>query len=269
VHRLKGASREATMTTNRLPAQRHCSKGNSSRGLRTLLGLAALLGVSVTLGACQETAHELVMASTPDDYRFRHPIAIEEAHKSVVIFVGHARGGLTAPQQSDVIGLAQIWQREATGAIVADVPVDTPNASAAADAMRAVRSLLAASGVPPAAVTVHRYHPENPRLLPVIRLNYTRIAAVAGPCGLWPEDLGPSINNPDYADNRQYHNFGCANQRNLAAMIDNPADLVQPRSETPAYTARRTEAFEKYRKGTTTTTTYPEADKAKLSDTDK
>src|SRR5580658_7371315 len=73
VHRLKGASREATMTTNRLPAQRHCSKGNSSRGLRTLLGLAALLGVSVTLGACQETAHELVMASTPDDYRFRHP----------------------------------------------------------------------------------------------------------------------------------------------------------------------------------------------------
>jgi pilus assembly protein CpaD len=44
---------------------------------------------------------------------------------------------------------------------------------------------------------------------------------------------------------------------------------VQPRSETPAYTARRTEAFEKYRKGNTTTTAYPESDKAKLSDTDK
>ena len=252
------------MTTNRLPAQRYRSKG-----LRPLLGLAALLGVSVTLGACQETAHELVMASTPDDYRFRHPIAIEEANKSVVIFVGRARGGLTAPQQADVVGLAQIWQREATGAIVADVPVDTPNAPAAADAMRAVRSILAASGVPARAVTVHHYHPENPRLLPVIRLNYTRMAAVAGPCGLWPEDLGPSINNPEYSDNRQYHNFGCANQRNLAAMIDNPADLVQPRSETPAYTARRSEAFEKYRKGVTTTTVYPEADKAKLSDTDK
>jgi pilus assembly protein CpaD len=149
------------------------------------------------------------------------------------------------------------------------VPVDTPNAAAAADALRAIRSLLAAAGVPSAAVTVHKYHPDNPRLLPVIKLNYTRIAAVAGPCGVWPDDLGPSINNPDYADNRQYHNFGCANQRNLAAMIDNPSDLVQPRAETPAYTARRTEAFEKYRKGTTTTTVYPEADKAKLSDTDK
>jgi pilus assembly protein CpaD len=44
---------------------------------------------------------------------------------------------------------------------------------------------------------------------------------------------------------------------------------VQPASETPAYTARRTEGFEKYRKGTTTATIYPEAEKAKLSDTGK
>ena len=34
-------------------------------------------------------------------------------------------------------------------------------------------------------------------------------------------------------ENRPYWNFGCANQRNLAAMVDNPADLVQPRGETP------------------------------------
>ena len=33
--------------------------------------------------------------------------------------------------------------------------------------------------------------------------------------------------------------------------------------------ARRAVAFEKYRKGTTTATTYPEAEKAKLSDTGK
>ena len=86
---------------------------------------------------------------------------------------------------------------------------------------------------------------------------------------MWPPGLGPSLSNPDYFENKPYYNLGCANQRNLAAMIDNPSDLVQPRSETPAYTARRTEAFEKYRKGNPTTTTYPEADKAKLSDTGK
>jgi pilus assembly protein CpaD len=44
---------------------------------------------------------------------------------------------------------------------------------------------------------------------------------------------------------------------------------VQPRAETPAYTIRRSAAFEKYRKGQSTTTLYPEAEKAKLSDTGK
>jgi pilus assembly protein CpaD len=52
-------------------------------------------------------------------------------------------------------------------------------------------------------------------------------------------------------------------------MIDNPSDLVQPRPETPPYTVRRTEGFEKYRKGNTTATIYPESEKAKLSDTGK
>ena len=86
---------------------------------------------------------------------------------------------------------------------------------------------------------------------------------------MWPEDIGPSVHNKSWLENRQYHNFGCSTQRNLAAMIDNPADLVQPRAETPANEQRRTQAFEKYRKGTTTATSYPEADKAKITDVGK
>jgi pilus assembly protein CpaD len=86
---------------------------------------------------------------------------------------------------------------------------------------------------------------------------------------LWPEDLGPSIKDPTYFENKPYYNFGCAYQRNMAAMVANPSDLVQPRPETPAYTVRRTEGFEKYRKGTTTATEYPEGEKAKLSDAGK
>ncbi len=236
---------------------------------RPLRLLGALAGLSVALGACTYTGAEVVTASVPDDYRLRHPIAVQEANHSIVIFVGHARGGLSAPQRADVMGLAQTWVREGTGAIVADVPVDTPNARAAAASFREIRALLAAGGVPARGITLRHYHPDDPQTLATIRLSYPRIAAVAGPCGLWPEDLGPSIMNSRYNENKPYYNFGCATQRNLAAMIDNPSDLEQPRSETPAYTARRSAAFEKYRKGEPTTTTYPEADKAKLSDTGK
>src|SRR6266851_4428403 len=215
----------------------------------------ALIGLAVVLGACTHTDNEIT-ASVPDDYRLRHPIAIQEADRSVVIFVGHARGGLSASQRADVIGLAQTWLREGTGAISADLPVDTPNARAAANSFREIQALLAAAGVPP-------------RGMATIRLNYPKISAVAGPCGLWPEDLGPSIKNKSYIENKSYYNFGCAYQRNMAAMIDNPSDLVQPRSETPPYTTRRTAAFEKYRKGAPTAIIYPDADKAKLSDTGK
>ena len=245
--------------TTRTPADR----------LRTLRLLGTLAGLSAALGACTYAGTEVVTASVPNDYRLRHPIAVQEADSSIVVFVGHARGGLSASQRADVMGLARTWVREGTGAIMVDVPVDTPNAQAAASASREIQATLAAGGVPPRAIKLHRYHPDDPRTLATIRLSYPKISAVAGPCGLWPEDLGPSVLNNGYSENRPYHNFGCASQRNLAAMIDNPADLEQPRSETAAYTARRTEAFEKYRKGNPTTTVYSESEKAKLSDAGK
>jgi pilus assembly protein CpaD len=228
----------------------------------------ALFGLAFVLGACTHTA-DTVTASIPDDYRLRHPIALQEADQSVVIFVGHARAALSASQRADVWGLAQTWLREGTGPISADVPVDTPNAQAAAGSLREIQSLFAAAGVPPNDFVVRHYHPQDPRQMATIRLNYPRISATAGPCGVWPEDLGPSIKNKGYYENKPYYNFGCAYQRNMAAMVDNPSDLVQPRPETPAYTKRRTEAFEKYRTGAATATTYPESDKAKLSDTGK
>jgi pilus assembly protein CpaD len=227
----------------------------------------ALVGIALALGGCQHD--EAVTASIPDDYKQRHPIAIAEQNRSIVVFVGHARGGLTAAQRADVMGLASTWLHEGTGAIHIDVPSGTPNARPAAESMREIHAILAAAGIPPRGVIVRPYQPEDKRFLPPIRLTYSRIAAVAGPCGLWPEDLGPSIKNKSWFENKDYYNFGCAYQRNLAAMVDNPSDLEQPRPETPSYTQRRTAAFEKYRKGNPTAVPYPDADKAKISDTGK
>jgi pilus assembly protein CpaD len=237
-------------------------------GHRALRLMGALAGLSVALAGCN-TSGEVVTATVPDDYRLRHPISVEEAKHSIVVFVGEARGGLSRSQRADVAGLARAWVREGTGAIVADLPVETPNARAAAATFGEIRDVLAAGGVPARGITLHRYHPDDSQFFAAIRLSYPRIAAVAGPCGQWPADLGPSIADPSYFENKPYYNFGCAAQRNLAAMVDNPADIEQPRSESYAYTARRTVAFEKYRKGEPTTTTYPEADKAKLSETGK
>ena len=235
------------------------------------LRIAILIaGVSLSLGACNRTASSDITGTLPpNDYRLRHPIVVQESIRNTEVFVGSARGGLTAAQRADVAAMGDAWLGEGTGVIIAEVPVGTPNARAAQESLREVQSVLANVGVPPRGVTVRQYRPEDPRLFATIRLKYPRIVADAGPCGTWPEDLGPGIHNKSYMENKPYFNLGCATQRNLASMIDNPADLVQPRPETPAYTARRNIAFDKYRKGNTTTTTYPEADKAKLSDLGK
>ncbi|MBR1215131.1 CpaD family pilus assembly protein [Bradyrhizobium sp. JYMT SZCCT0180] len=235
---------------------------------RALRLAGALIGLAVVLGACKHT-DPVATASVPDDYRLRHPIAIQEADRTVIVFVGRGRGGISANQRSDVMGMAQTWLKEGTGGITIDMPTDTPNARAASESLREIQATFAAAGVPPRAVAIRQYRPEDPRHMAAIRLTYPKISATAGPCGLWPDDLGPSVNNRGYFENKPYYNLGCSNQRNLAAMVDNPSDLVQPREETPAYTPRRNIAFDKYRKGTSTTTVYPEADKAKLSDTGK
>src|SRR6266849_8790754 len=131
----------------------------------------ALVGLAVVLGACTHT-DDVLTASVPDDFHQRHPIAIQEADRSIVIFVGHARGGLSASQRADVMGLARTWVREGTGAIVADVPVDTPNARAAVATFRDIQEVLAAGGVPSRGITLHRYHPDDPQFFATIRLSY-------------------------------------------------------------------------------------------------
>jgi pilus assembly protein CpaD len=53
-------------------------------------------------------------------------------------------------------------------------------------------------------------------------------------------------------------------------MVDNPADLVQPRGQTPAYQARRSVALDKYRRGESPSGAYPATyESGKLSDLGK
>ena len=238
-------------------------------------GVAALAVRAAVVGACAMfvwgcNTDQQQVAAVPDvpyDYRLRHPITISEVDQTLEVFVGSNRGELNATQRAEVLAFAQTWRRQATGGVIIGLPVGTSNEHAAAEAVHTIRSLVVATGVPPNGIVVRRYQPPN-RNLATIRITYPRIGAQAGPCGLWPADIGPSFNR-DHFENQPYWNAGCATQRNLASMVDNPADLVQPRVESPIYTMRRTTVVEKYRAGTPTATQDPTADVAKISDLGK
>jgi pilus assembly protein CpaD len=233
-----------------------------------LLGRRAvlILGIAVALAGCKTVARDTT-GTVPNDHRERHPITLSEGKRTIELFVGPGRGGLTPAQRAEVLAFAQTWKREATGGITIDRPVGGPNERAARDTLKEVLSIIVAAGIPNHGIGIKPYHANGNRIA-AVRLNYPQVAAQAGPCGLWPEDLGPTYDTSHY-ENRPYFNLGCASQRNLASMVANPTDLVQPRAETPAWTAKRTFGTEKWRKGESPATTYPDTQKGAISDLGK
>jgi pilus assembly protein CpaD len=227
--------------------------------------LLAVLGCATMLAGC---FNERLASPAGFDYRLRHPIAIMEGPRSIQLFIGANRGGLTPEQRADVVAFAHAWRREATGGMVIDLPSGTRNEFAAASAVHEVQALLAAAGIPPHSVEVRPFRPSDPGKLATLKLNYPTTLAEAGPCGQWPHDLGATWDR-EHNENMEYFNLGCASQRNLAAMVDNKADLVQPRGGVPPYTGRRTTVLDKYHRGEGSETIYPDKDKGKISDVGK
>jgi pilus assembly protein CpaD len=225
----------------------------------------AFASLAAILAGCKTAARDDVTGGISHDYRLRHPIAVREGKQTLTVFIGDRRGGLTPLQRTEVGALASGWRREATGGFIIEVPVGGANERAAASVSREIRAVLSANGVPGHSIEIRPVPTQDPVRLGTIRVNYPKMLAETGSCGLWPEDVGPTM-NVAYNSNRPHWNHGCASQRNLAAQVAEPADLVQPRAETPAQTSRRATVLDKYRKGEGTATQYPDANKGKISD---
>ena len=225
----------------------------------------AALALATMLAGCYSPRYESEQIGS-NDFKQRHPIVVAEGDRTFNVFVGSQRGGLMPAQRAEVLAFSQSWRREATGAVILDVPVASPNPRVTNDVVKEIQSLLRASDIPPAAVRIRQYQPVDAAKVAIIKINYSRLVAETHKCGLWPKDLGPDT-DPAWQENRPYWNLGCASQQNLAAMVDNPADIVQPRSETSAaYAPRRTQVIEKYRKGESPAAVYPNPNQGRISD---
>jgi len=246
----------------------HCDILNVARRSGAVLGARGLLiaGLAAALAGCNITTAQDTTGSIPGTYRERHPIALKEGKKTLVLFVGAGRGGLSPMQRAEVLAFAQNWKRDATGGVTIERPVGGVNDRAANDTLKEALSIIVQAGVPNSGIGVRPYHAGERNA--TLRLHYPLMVATAGPCGLWPDDLGPSYDTKHF-ENVQYYNFGCATQRNLASMAAEPADIVQPRAEAPAYTAKRTFGVDKWRKGDSPATNYPDTSKGAISDVGK
>jgi pilus assembly protein CpaD len=230
------------------------------------LKAAVALSIGGWLAGCK-TTETADTVPYPYDYRQRHAITLHEGVRTAELFVGRRRSGLTPVQRSTVGAFGHAWHRDAGGGIEIRIPTGIRENPATAETITEIRDILVDAGIPRNGIVVRRQFTDPSQLAPIL-LIYPRMTASAGPCGRWPNDLGPGA-GIEYDTNIPYWNLGCAMQHNLAAMVEEPADLVQPRGETPAYTGRRTVVLDNYRKGEPTATKNPESEKGKISDVGK
>lgn len=208
-----------------------------------VLGLVALLSLSGCGGMGKDS---MSTGSIPDDYRTRHPIVVTDVQHSLDLPVAQGSNRMTIGMSDTVSGFAQDYRNASTGSVQIMVPQGSANAAAAASVVRQVRSQLIAKGVPATKIIERPYQAQVQGDAAPIRLSYVATTAVAGPCGQWPEDLAN-----DTSQNKNWENFGCASQANLAAQLANPSDLIAPRGMTPIDADRRTQVINNYRAGTT------------------
>lgn len=210
----------------------------------------ALIGAMLaTAGLLQGCAGRDSMSTSavPDDYRSRHPITLSEAEHTLDIPIASGDTRLTIGVADAIRGFAASYGTSSSGSIVIMTPSGSTNSMASANARKQIRAVLTSAGVPARRIAETSYSASGTSA--PIRLSYIAMTAMTHPCGNWPEDLS----NNTFA-NKNWQNFGCAAQSNMAAQIANPMDLVTPRGMSPIDAERRSNVIGLYREGATTAT---------------
>jgi pilus assembly protein CpaD len=187
----------------------------------------------------------------------RHPIIVSEEPATHSVRVARGSNGLTPRQRADVAEFIGRYRAADAGnsRLSIAVPSGSSNEISALKAVADVREIAYDFGIDESRIAVNPYSSHHARDA-AIRVSYTRYVAEAPECGLWPTNLG------DDARNLPYPNLGCATQRNFAMQVANPADLLGPRTMTPAVAERRDTHWDKFKKGDTTITKRDQDERA-------
>ena len=215
---------------------------------RSKLTLAVLAFAATGLAGCdhlmgdqQEHLGAGSVLLTPGE---RHPIIVSQQPHKMSLRVARGASGLAPAQRASLIDFLTKYRTADAGnsKLIISVPSGSANEVSAMNAVADMRPILADQGFSESSISIEPYHAEgDPQ--PPVRVAYLRYAAEGPTCGKWSSNLTESSRNLNY------ENFGCASQKNLAAMVANPADLLGPRTMTPASADRRDATWGNYIKG--------------------
>ncbi len=223
-----------------------CMKNTAARAgfpVRRLLPVVAMAAATALAGCGALKRDHVTVGSVPQDYRTNHPITIQEREAVYDVPIAQDAKALSPAQGEAIRGFMSGYERASGSPVQVIIPVGTPNAAGAARVAGDIVNLLSRHGVPASRITTYSYEGGAEATSAPVRLVYSRLTASTGKCGRWTEDLASSPENRNYAD------FGCSYQNNLAAQVANPADLLGPRPVGEIGGTRRADVVDKYETG--------------------
>jgi pilus assembly protein CpaD len=227
---------EARDQERRMSNERSSNASRSERRLRLSAG-AVLAGIAAcALAACDSARIPDEIHPRLTDYSQRHPVVVAAETATLDIPYGAQDKGTSAKSFVETTRFLRDYRQEGRGAL--NIAVPHGGSHGAYRQVEAVRIAAQRNGV----------HPRQLRVVEkaghgTITLSYDRIAAIGPACGDWSEDVTRR------AHVLPYNNFGCASQRNIAAMAANPTDLMYPALEPARGSETRGQDFKNYTGG--------------------
>ena len=222
------------------------SSQRSSRGYTRPMIIGSLFLAAIVTGCANPQQDNLTVGAVPDDYRSRHPIVVSESETVEDIPISANMRTLSFRDHNVVADFASRFQRSGGRSMQVMVPSQSANESAARRISKQIVTALTIKGINRSQIAVTNYHAGSHSNSAPIRISFLALAANVAQCGKWDENIAGSDQN------RQYKNFGCATQNNLAKIIANPADMIGPRGETTIDATRRDAVITKWRENGST-----------------
>ncbi len=204
------------------------SASAKARSMRPATKLIAASLIALSLAGCKHGDDGTQVAGwslvQPTE---RHPILVSQQPETMTVAVPRGTHGLTPAQRADVMSFAQSSRASDAGnsRLVIAAPSGSSNETSAMQAVQEIGDLLHEQGIPETLIAVEPFAAEGQNNPPV-KVSFLRFVAEGPECGHWPTNLAREPKNLPMP------NLGCATQKNLAAMVANPADLVSPRGST-------------------------------------